>query len=175
MTSNGVDESGGDGSTATKKKSSYTEVPLTLTSTQWEWLENMASKHKLSSMSKAVRCCINCVVLGDADDECHVQSTYGSDSEECITKQVELSQEQLTWLEAKQKEGGSELARKLIQTCMNMDEYEVYGIIRCKTSIAKCEGAQQAILNIGEQYNQQKNEVVVKENIDISKKCGCSK
>eukprot|EP01083_Nonionella_stella_P023879 66044_1 len=158
------------------KATSYSEVPMNLTQDQWEWLESMASKHKLSSMSKAVRCCINCIALGDVD-ESSAAPNNGKDGDGVITttKQVGLSKEQISWL----AERGEDycVSSQILATCMAMEEYTVFGIIRCKTSIAKCEGAKEAVHNIGEQYGQNESEVVVKENIDIlsKKDCGCAK
>lgn len=37
-------------------KSSYTPMTMALAADQWRWLEDMASKYKLSSTSKAMRC-----------------------------------------------------------------------------------------------------------------------
>lgn len=161
-----------------KKMPAYKEVPFTLTQKQWQWLEDMATKHKLSSMSKAVRCCINCVALEDAADSLSsTDTTFESEQAEqhSIAKQVELSTEQQSWLETKQKENNNEhVVQRMIQSCMETDEYTVFGIIRCKSSIAKCCGSLEARKNIGEKYDQKEDEVVVKENIEImSKDCGC--
>ena len=168
-------------------KPAYGHVPIVLKTHQWKWLEGMASKHKLSSVSKAIRCCVNCVALGDANDapasSGAIDSSIDSkNDDDDVTKQVELSDEQIFWLETKridhdqQKvEGFNFFSKEIIAPCMAMDEYVVFGVIRCKSSIAKCEGAQEAICNIGQQYNQKEGEVVVKENIDIlSKECGCA-
>ena len=38
------------------KKSSYEPMTMALAADQWRWLEEMASKYKLSSTSKAMRC-----------------------------------------------------------------------------------------------------------------------
>ena len=136
--------------------------------------------HKLSSMSKAVRCCVNCIALDDADESSATPRATnndedGGDGEITITKQVGSSKEQISWL----AERGEDycVSSQILATCMVMEEYTVFGIIRCKTSIAKCEGAKEAVHNIGEQYGQTESEVVVKENIDIlsKKDCGCAK
>ncbi|KAL9190553.1 hypothetical protein ACHAXT_000259 [Thalassiosira profunda] len=153
-----------------KKKAAYAQVPLTLTEPQWAWLDDMASKHKLSSTSKAVRCCINCVALGD------VAGDSPSTDEEGITKGVELSSEQLSWLRTRRNEQGDAAERRVVQSCMNADEYTVFGVIRCKLSIRQCSGAKEAVKNIGEEFGQKAEEVTVKENIDIApKECGCGK
>mmetsp|Transcript_44284 Transcript_44284/g.93046 ORF Transcript_44284/g.93046 Transcript_44284/m.93046 type:complete len:155 (-) Transcript_44284:553-1017(-) len=148
-----------------QKKGAYVEVSIALTQTQWDWLESMASKHKLSSCSKAMRCCINCVALGDAKDA----GSSSKNGVDCVTKSVELSKEQVFWMETKQ----SNDATGVVRSCMEMDEYTVFGIIRCKKSIAECDGAQDAVRNIGEHYCKKNGEVEVKENIDITEGCGC--
>ena len=38
------------------KKSNYMPMAMNLAANQWSWLEDMASKYKLSSTSKAMRC-----------------------------------------------------------------------------------------------------------------------
>jgi len=137
----------------------------------------MTTKHKLSSISKAIRCCINCVAPeGKSLSPISKQSTDSHD-EENISKQIELSKEQIAWIETKQQDSisASEVVQRVVQSCMELDEYTVFGIIRCKSSMAKCEGAQEAMKNIGKKYGQKEEEVVVKENIDIvSKDIGCS-
>lgn len=174
--------------------SSYTKVPLSLTKQQWEWLENMTTKHKLSSMDKAIRCCVNCVALEGVNVNHTSAATTNSQQEidsssininnrgeehiqQGIIKQVGLSNEQLSWLDAKfQQNNGQGVARRFIQSCMEMEEHKVFGIIRCKSSVAKCDGAQKSIDTIiAKQYGQKIEEVVVKENIDVSssEKCGC--
>jgi len=155
-------------------KTSYTNVTLVLTQVQWQWLENMATKHKLSSISKAIRCCINCVALEGKSQSLISKQSTDSHDEEKASKQVELSKEQIAWIETKQQDGisASEVVQRVVQACMELDEYTVFGIIRCKSSVAKCEGAQEAMKNIGQKYGKKEAEVVVKENIDIvSKDC----
>jgi len=66
------------------------------------------------------------------------------------------------------------IEQQVVSTCMSIDEYTVFGIIRCKSSVAKCEGAQEAVENIQQQFDKKKDEVVTKENIDIcANNCGC--
>ena len=129
----------------------------------------MATKHKLSSISKAIRCCINCVALEDKLQSLISKQSTDSHDEEGVPKQVELSKEQIAWIEIKQQDGigASEVVQRVVRVCMELDEYTVFGIIRCKSSVAKCEGAQEAMKNIGIKYGKKEEEVVVKENIDI--------
>jgi hypothetical protein len=120
--------------------------------------------------------CINCVALGDA--KMHTAPSSG-DCNSCnnnvITKEVELSQEQLSWINGQTVDGKGTIEQDVINACMSIDEYTVFGIIRCKSSVAKCEGAQEAVENIQQQFGiKEKNEVITKENIDIcAKDCGC--
>ena len=159
-------------------KTAYTNVTLVLTPVQWQWLENMATKHKLSSISKAIRCCINCVALEEkSHSPISKQSIDSQYDEEKVSKQIELSKEQIAWIETKQQDSisASEVVQRVVQSCMELDEYTVFGIIRCKSSVAKCEGAQESMKNIGQKYGKKEDEVVVKENIDIvPKDIGCS-
>ena len=161
------------------KKSSYASIELSLAPEQWQWLDEMATKYKLSSMSKALRCCINCVALGDAKMDVSPSSGGCSGCNNTITKEVELSQEQLTWIEGQKnddKKQRSSIEQNVVRACMSIDEYTVFGIIRCKSSVAKCEGAQEAVDNIQQQFGiKEKDDVVTKENIDIcgTKNCGC--
>ena len=152
------------------KKIAYSQRPFLLTKVQWDWLESMATKHKLSSLSKAVRCCVNFAALENIQ---LADKSTAFDGEDGIEKQIELSHEQITWI-ARWEE--SNVTMRLIKSCMATDEYTVFGIIRCKSSVAKCEGAQLAILNIGEKFGKKEKEVVVKENIDILSEecCGCT-
>lgn len=101
-----------------------------------------------------------------------------------LTKELELSDEQLAWIEGQKKKQGSSsdnndditlsIEQQVVSTCMSIDEYTVFGIIRCKSSVAKCEGAQEAVENIQQQFDKKKGEVVTKENIDIcANNCGC--
>ena len=81
-----------------------------------------------------------------------------------------MAAEQLEWLEEQTKG----IEQKVVNACMKIDEYTVFGVIRCKSSVAKCEGAQEAVENIQKQFGMEKGEVVTKENIDIcAKDCGC--
>ena len=167
----------GSKGTGNKKPVGYNRVSVTLTEQQWRWLEDMASMHKLSSASKAARCCINCVALGDAVEAPPAspaaagdRSASGGAEDAAVVGEVELSTDQAAWLESERLgEGGGDdfFSKRVIATCMAMEEYSVFGIIRCKTALAQCEGAKDAVKNIGDHYGQKEEDVVVKENIDI--------
>lgn len=134
------------------------------------------SVHNFCSNDFAYIGCINCVALGDA--KMHTSPSSGGCSgcnNNVITKEVELSQEQLSWINGQTTDGKGSIEQDVINACMSIDEYTVFGTIRCKSSVAKCEGAQEAVENIQQQFGiKEKNEVVTKENIDIcAKDCGC--
>jgi hypothetical protein len=84
------------------------------------------------------------------------------------SKNVELSSEQLSWID-QQDTGTSSLdtVQRVINVCMNMDEYTVFGIVRCKSTIAQCEGAQEALANIQDKYSKKEEDLVVKEHITL--------
>ena len=118
--------------------------------------------------------CINCVALGDAQIIQPDTSCCGCTN--IVTKEVELANEQFQWLEDQKTTGGGtkSIEQEVVNACMKIDEYTVFGVIRCKSSVAKCEGAQEAVENIQKQFGKEKGEVVTKENIDIcAKDCGC--
>ena len=153
----------------------YTQVPLRLSLAQLAWLEAASSRHKLSNSSKAFRCCVNCVAVGDAallrnDDDADGEAAYQADFV------VDLSREQLHWLRELTKIGRedgrdqSAFARRIVQSCMATEEYTVFGIVRCKSSVAACVGAREAMGNIGEAFGLMNEEVLVKENINLSSK-----
>lgn len=174
-----------------KQKGGYRRVAVSLTRRQQEWLASMSSKHGLSSSSKAARCCVNCVALGDAvpvasaDANADGCSNCDERGDALAASEIELSEEQAAWLAHNSTGSDSFFSERVIGTCMAIDEYTVFGVIRCKSSVAKCEGAQGAIAKIGETFDKKEDDVVVKENIDISppppqesakceKKCGCA-
>ena len=80
----------------------------------------MATKHKLSGGSNTMQCCINCVAMGDAKEVSWGQYV---NNEEGITKPMELSTEQISWMETRQND-----ATSVVQYCMEMEEYTVFGI-----------------------------------------------
>ena len=137
-------------------KTPYPSSPLSLPSTQWQWLEKMTSDHKLSDISKAIRCCVTCVALGDAQmtingDGDSKSAAVTTTNAAVVEKDVQLSKEQFQWLKnSQQSQSMSQTLQNVVQACMatTTSEYTVFGIIRCKSSIAKCNGAQEAVQNI---------------------------
>ena len=132
-------------------------------SAQLDWLELMAEKHKLSSPSKALRCCVNCVAHAADDNEPWIGSfehekscTYLlSDEERQEGPVFQLAKPQLDWIDGlrsvkaypDQSLHRALFLLQIIEHCQNLDEYTVFGIIRCKTSLSECEGAQNAAKN----------------------------
>ncbi|EED94565.1 predicted protein [Thalassiosira pseudonana CCMP1335] len=167
--------------------SKYSCISFTLPTTQWEWLNVMTEKHKLKrdadgvGTSKALRICITCVATGDGGHESTHASVLADATEyspmtsagisgeiAVSSKNVELSSEQLSWID-QQDTGTSSLdtVQRVINVCMNMDEYTVFGIVRCKSTIAQCEGAQEALANIQDKYSKKEEDLVVKEHITL--------
>ena len=153
----------------------YIQVPLKLPLAQLAWLDAASSRHKLSNSSKAFRCCINCVAVGDVallrnDDDANGGTADQADFA------VDLSREQLHWLRELtniRREDDRDLsafARRIVRSCMATDECTVFGIVRCKSSVAACAGAREAMGNIGEAFDLMNEEVLVKENINLSSK-----
>jgi hypothetical protein len=138
---------------------SYIQVPLRLPITQLAWLEATSSRHKLSNSSKAFRCCVNCVAVGDVSLLKNNDDADGR-MEEQGDFVAYLSREQLDWLRDRTEIGGednhdqSAFARRIVRSCMAMDEFTVFGIVRCKSSIAACEGAgRRAIISEMEKHS----------------------
>lgn len=112
----------------------------------------MASEYKLSNVSKAIRCCVTCIALGDAQLAASAE-VLGDLGQNSVEKNINLSPEQLQWIEAEKKSHGvlssSRFLQLIVGTCMTeVTEYIVFGVIRCKSTIAKCDGAQEALRNI---------------------------
>ncbi|KAL7544136.1 hypothetical protein ACHAWF_007523 [Thalassiosira exigua] len=147
------------------------------------WLETMAKKHNLSSPSKAVRICVNCVATDYAN---HLPWIGSFEHEQSMTfvlseeqrkegPAFELAQQQVEWIDSVRYAGSYpdvHLHRalflcKIIEQCMDMDEYTVFGIIRCKSAISKCKGAQEAVQKVAEQFSKGAGEVEFKEDIDL--------
>jgi len=130
----------------------YPTLRISLPPPQWKWLEKKASDYKLSNVSKAIRCCVTCVALGDAPLVASAE-VLGDLGQNTVEKNINLSPEQLQWIEAEKKNHGvlsaSRFLQRIVGTCMTeVTEYIVFGVIRCKSTIAKCDGAQEAVMNI---------------------------
>ena len=163
-------EMGDARSDAPSAKGAYVQVRMwkSMKPAHIQWLESMAEKHKLSSPSKALRCCVNCVAAAADDNEPWIGSfeqensfTYIlSDDERQEGPVFELAKQQVDWIDgirSVQAYPDQFIHRalfllRIIKHCQNLDEYTVFGISRCKTSISECEGAQNAAKNSAWQY-----------------------
>lgn len=144
--------------------SEYTSISISLSAHQWEWLEQMTSKHNLRSVSKALRICITCVAMGDVKAGLHnaiPESNF-------MQRQIQLSPQQLQYIRTNYS-NTSQAIQLVVSGCSVADEYTVFGVVRCKSSITKCEGASDAILDIAQRYDKNAGDVMenAKENITI--------
>lgn len=150
---------------------------------QMDWLQSMATKHKLSSPSKAVRCCVNCIAtdydnnlpwIGSFENENGVTYIL-SEQQRTEGPAFELAPQQVDWIDSVRNENAypdvylhrALFLWRIVKQCGDMDEYAVFGVIRCKSSVTKCEGAQEALKNVAEQYGRKEGEVEVEEDIDL--------
>ena len=134
-----------------------------------DWLEASAKSRFLPSQSKAVRCCVNCVALGDVkivEDDNGATAVPNADYR---ALNIELAPEQIEWVTSVtvKSEGSSqsEVVRSVIKACMNADEDVVFGVVRCKSKVTACDGAQEAVDLLSERCG--KNNVEVKEEIKL--------
>lgn len=144
----------------------YESISIHLPTPQWEWLQAMTHKHKLKDVSKAIRICITCAAVGDAlvpDTDGHI--TQSNEMEE---NNVQLSLEQLNYIQNRYDDL-SEGIRNAIDACRSTDEYTVFGVVRCKSTLTKCDGAQDAVADIGKRFDLDREKVVrdAKENVDF--------
>jgi len=134
-----------------------------------DWLDASAKAQAIPSRSKAVRCCLNCVALGDVkmvqEGDC-ASSVPIPDNQELS---VELAPQQIDWVNSivSKSEGSdqSEVIRSVIKACVNADEEVVFGVVRCKSKVTACKGAQEAVALLGKKYG--KDNVTVKEEIKL--------
>ena len=77
-----------------------------------------------------------------------------------IEKEIELSSQQLNYMQGNHHNEVSHSMQQIIHACSTgMDEYTVFGVIRCKRSVNDCEGAQEAVIDIGRRYEMEEGEV----------------
>eukprot|EP00956_Cyclotella_meneghiniana_P028366 scaffold65647_cov58-Cyclotella_meneghiniana.AAC.5 len=126
----------------------------------------MTEKHQLKDISKAARICITCIALADQDSKDAITSSTSSamattDSLiQRIEKEMELSSQQLNYMQSNHHSEVSHSIQRIIHACSTgMDEYTVFGVIRCKRSVNDCEGAQEAVIDIGRRYEVEEGEV----------------
>ena len=139
-----------------------------------DWLDASAKARSLPSQSKAFRCCVNCVALGDVkmiEDNNDNDATTAVPNVDYRALNIELAPEQIEWVDSvavKTETGGSsqsEVVRSVIKTCMNADEDAVFGVVRCKSKVTACDGAQEAVDLLSKRYGE--NNVEVKEEIQL--------
>ena len=125
----------------------------------------MTEKHQLKDISKAARICITCIALADQDFKDASSSTSSaitSDSSiQLVEKEIELSSQQLNYIRKNHHHNEiSHSIQQIIHACSTvLNEYTVFGVIRCKSSINDCEGAQEAVIDIGRRYEMGEGEV----------------
>eukprot|EP00956_Cyclotella_meneghiniana_P013282 scaffold19084_cov64-Cyclotella_meneghiniana.AAC.5 len=74
-------------------------------------------------------------------------------------KETELPSQQLNYIQNHHHDISHSI-QQIIHACSTvLDEYTVFGVIRCKTSINDCEGAQDAVIDIGRRYEMEEGEV----------------
>lgn len=131
-------------------------ISLKLPSDVLDWLDSAAEAHSLPDKSKAARCCINCVALGDVV----IEPPHGADSNDSDLQEVniELATEQVDWLgnecDGSDEEDRSSVARRAIRACIKADKKVVFGVVRCKSKITACGGAQEAVDLLKEKYGE---------------------
>ena len=72
-----------------------------------------------------------------------------------------LSSQQLNYIRKNNHHNEiSHSIRQIVHACYTvLDEYTVFGVTRCKRSIDDCEGAQEAVIDIGRRYEIEEGEV----------------
>ena len=134
-----------------------------------DWLNSSAKSQSLSSSSKAARCCINCVALGDVDTIEENSSASTTQEFDYRAINIELATEQIKWVDSvcAKSEGSSQskVVRSVIKACMNAEKDVVFGVVRCKSKVTTCEGAQNAVDLLTKRYGA--DGVDVKEGIEL--------
>ena len=148
----------------TSIRSKKQTIALNLPSDALGWLDSMAREHSLPDKSKAARCCVNCAALtkmnldGDEGGDC-------GDAHEAnmLNVDIELATEQVEWLEnragasANDSDGREKISvvmQRILCSCQRADKDEVFGVIRCKSKVAVCEGAQDAVGVLEKKYGE---------------------
>ena len=150
-----------------KKETVAVSLPITVIN----WLDSSAKSHSLPSRSKAIRCCINCVAIGDVEMPRHnSEDKHAAFASGHQAVDIELAAEQIKWMDrvcCSSSEGSSrsEVLFSVIKVCMDADEAVVFGVVRCKTKVAACDGAQYAVDSLAKKYGS--DGIVVKEEIKL--------
>lgn len=147
-------------------------LSISLPAEMIDWLDCSAESYSLPSQSKAVRCCVNCVAIGDVD-----MAEGGNDANAVVETSmnyqalnIELASQQKEWIEnfcskSKGYFSHSEVVRSVVKACMNAEEDVVFGVVRCKSKVTECEGSQEAVDILSKRYGA--NNIIVKEGIEI--------
>mmetsp|Transcript_13780 Transcript_13780/g.28929 ORF Transcript_13780/g.28929 Transcript_13780/m.28929 type:complete len:154 (-) Transcript_13780:266-727(-) len=134
-----------------------------------DWLDTSAKSQSLPSKSKVVRCCINCVALGDVKIAKHGNDEASIPSSGYRALNIEVAPQQIDWINSvtSKAEGSSqsEAIRSVLKACMNADKYVVFGVVRCKSKVTACEGAQAIIDSLSKRYG--KDNIEFKEEITL--------
>ena len=127
-------------------------VSISLPAEMIDWLDSSAKSQSLLSQSKAVRCCVNCVALGDVKMAGEINDADAVQIHDYQAINVELASEQVQWVDSVVSSqtdwSQSEVVRLVVKACMNADADIVFGVVRCKSKVTECEGAQAAIDNL---------------------------
>mmetsp|Transcript_7582 Transcript_7582/g.18561 ORF Transcript_7582/g.18561 Transcript_7582/m.18561 type:complete len:151 (+) Transcript_7582:122-574(+) len=141
-------------------------LSLSLPAEMIDWLNSSAKSQSLPSSDKAARCCINCVALGDV---VMIESRDSIERFDYRAVNIELAPEQIKWVDSicAKTEGSSQsqVVRSVIKSCMNAEADVVFGVVRCKSKVTACEGAQNAVDTLTKRYGADR--VVVKEEIEL--------
>ena len=144
-------------------RSNKRTIHLKLPSDAVDWLDSMAREHSLPTRSKAARCCVNCAALTtmDLDD---VDAEVGDGLKmQMKSVDIELATEQVVWLENRAGASAddavgrakiSAVLQRILHACRNAEPEEVFGVIRCKSKVATCEGVQDAVSVLEKKYGE---------------------
>ena len=146
------------------KGSAKQTLPINLSTSMIAWLRASTTSYDLSNESKAVRCCVNCVALGDV--KFIANADFFDKNDDCQrTMDIELAMEQLEWIDTNtcstttatttttttttNFKNRNDVIRGVIAACMQAnDKAVVFGVIRCKSKVASCDGAKIAIAKL---------------------------
>lgn len=144
-----------------------TSILISIPTKQWDWLQSMTRKHQLKDISKAMRICITCHAVGDVNSG---DTAAVMPMENLQEREIELSSLQIDYIQRNYSDVSTAVTC-IVDACANADEYTVFGVVRCKSSIVKCKGAQDAVIDIGKRYEKDVEEVMVdaKEDIEFRK------
>ncbi|VEU36885.1 unnamed protein product [Pseudo-nitzschia multistriata] len=144
-------------------------LSISLSAAIIEWLDASAKSQSLPSQSKVIRCCINCVALGDVKMTTDGNVSPSVCPSEYRTLNIEVAPQQIDWIDSvvSKIEGSSqsEIIQSVLTSCMNADKDVVFGVVRCKSKVTACEGAQAVIDSLSKQYG--KDNVEIKEEISL--------